>query len=182
MAYNSKMTLLPFDRRAEYLSELFKIDFDEASKDCLKYNLGGAFTFSCLSKKAIAQLNAIDCSIVKAIASCYCAGEWNKAYNLFRRVGLEKHGFVAEHTIPCAVAYSWIAKDKSRQTKESLEHLFKSEVLIQCGITSTEDFYLRQAGLSRKMPSAWNGVIDVDATFARYKMIGISPVKLEEIV
>ena len=182
MAYNSKMTLLPYDKRAEYLSELFKIDFGEASKDCLKYNLGGAFTFSCLSKKAIAQLNTIDRSIVKAIASCYCTGEWNKAYNLFRKVGLEKNGFVAEHTIPCAIAYAWIAKDKSRQTKELLEHLFSEGVLIPCGITSDEDFYLRQAGLNQKMPSTWNGAIDVDATFARYNKIGISPVKLEEIV
>ena len=182
MAYNSKMTLLPYDKRAEYLAQLFNIDFSEASKDCLKYNLGGAFTFSCLSKKAIAQLNAIDCSIVNTIASCYCAREWNKAYNLFRRVGLEKHGFVAEHTIPCAIAYDWIAKDKSRQTKESLENLFSGKVLIQCGITSAEDFYLRQAGLNQKMPLTWNGNIDVDATFARYKTIGISPVKLEDIV
>ena len=181
MAYNAKMTTLPYKERAKCLEDLFKLDYGEASKDFKKYCLGGAATFACLSKKAISHLNSIDYSIVQAIASCYKANDWNKAYNLFRRVGLEKYGLVAEHTIPCSIVYEWAASDKSRQTRGAFEQLLRDGIFVQCGITSEEDFYLRQAGLNQKMPSTWNGTIDSDATFARYRAVKIVPVLLGDI-
>jgi len=181
MAYNSKMTILPYEERAKCLEDLFKLDYGEASKDFKKYCLGGAATFACLSKKAISQINSIDVDIVPTLVACYKAKEWNKAYNIFRRVGLEKYGLVAEHTIPCSIVYEWIAADKSRQIQEMFEHILRNGIFIQCGITSEEDFYLRQAGLNQKMPQTWNGEIDSEATFARYRKIGIIPVMLGDI-
>ena len=181
MAYNAKMTTLPYNERAKCLEDLFRLEYGDAAKDFRKYCLGGAATFTCLSKKAISQMNRLDGKTVQAIAACYKANEWNKAYNLFRRVGLEKYGLVAEHTIPCSIVYDWIAADKSRQTEESFKHILEDGIFIQCGITTEEDIYLRQAGLNQKMPSTWNGEIDNDATFARYRRIGITPIMLGDM-
>ena len=179
MAYNYAMAELPAAERAKRLAKLYTIGSDKASRNTQHFNLGGSYSFTHISRKALEQLKALGKDdLVKTAVSCCKSGDCAAALSAFNRAKLNKSKLTIEHAIPCSVLQKHIESSKRYQAESYLMQLFSAGVFTLCGITEEENQRLNKLGLRQKMPKQWSGSICRDAVLARYRDAEIEAVCL----
>ena len=182
MAYNSEMMALDRSTRSITLGAIYMLPANKATTTTKHDCIGGSYEFAYVSKKALDILNRIDKAFVPKLAQLCKSNRWYDAYCSLRKIGLKKNNLIPEHTIPCSVALRWLEADNRRQTAKVFESLFASSILVQCAVTKDEDRLLVNAHLNSKMPKSWDGFLNKDATFARYREVGIEPIELTSLI
>lgn len=170
--------------RATHISQLFSIDnYGDMSRCSVMQALSGSAQLEFLSKKALDRILEIDSSkkALSSIVDLYSKKDFKGSYNVFRRLGLNKLHLVSEHSLPTSVCYGLLKADKAKQNEKFIRHILDDCIYVLCGITSEEDDLLSKAHLKQKMPKSWNGNLDKDATFARYREVGIEVIKIKDL-
>lgn len=180
MAYNTKM----LSRTTEEQAKRIMFDFN----DYIKFNdvfsiqgsLGGSAKLEYLSKSIFDILIAMRISKRKCknIVNAYDSKDYRKLLDCIYSSIKNK---IVEHMIPFIVCLNAIKAYPQKQSVEYIRHILDDGIFVRCIISAEENKRLNKAFKS-SMPKSWNGNLDKDATFARYRAVGIEVMPIETAV
>lgn len=183
MTYNSKM----LSRTTEEQAKRIMFDFNDYIKfndtSSVRSSGGGSAKLEYLSKSmwdALLSVCKLSMQRCKNIVKAYDNKDYRKlldgTYN-----ALPSKAKIAEHMIPFIVCLDAIKADPQKQSTKYIRHILDDGIFVRCIISAEENKRLNKAGLKQKMPKSWNGNLDKDATFARYREVGIEVIKIKDL-